>query len=393
MKTVIVSGARTPIGKMGGALASLKATELGGIALKEALKRGDIATDQVDEVIMGNVLQAGVGQLPSRQAMQHAGLPWSVKTETINKVCASGMRAITMADVAIRANEAEVILAGGMESMSNAPYYMPKAVRGKNGRYVANRWYVYDGLTCSFTNVHMGVYGNQTAEELNLSRAEQDRWAERSQQKAVEAIESGIMSEEIVQVEVKSRKGTTVVKQDEAPRAGTTKEALASLKPAFGKDGTITAGNAPGVNDGACAMVLMSEARAKQEQKQVLATIVAHDRIAVAPEDFPKTPGLVIQTLLDKAGIELAEIKRFEINEAFAAVALASNQLAGLDEEKVNVNGGAVAYGHPIGASGARIVLALAYELKRSGGGYGIASICSGGGQGDAVLIHVEGQE
>lgn len=252
---------------------------------------------------------------------------------------------------------------------------------------------VYDGLTCSFTNVHMGVYGNQTAEELNLSRAEQDRWAERSQQKAVEAIESGIMSEEIVQVEVKSRKGTTVVKQDEAPRAGTTKEALASLKPAFGKDGTITAGNAPGVNDGACAMVLMSEARAKQEQKQVLATIVAHDRIAVAPEDFPKTPGLVIQTLLDKAGIELAEIKRFEINEAFAAVALASNQLAGLDEEKVNVNGGAVAYGHPIGASGARIVLALAYELKRSGGGYGIASICSGGGQGDAVLIHVEGQE
>ncbi|MBM7840615.1 acetyl-CoA C-acetyltransferase [Alkalihalobacillus xiaoxiensis] len=394
MKTVIVSGARTPIGKMGGALASLKATELGGIALKEALKRGDIATDQVDEVIMGNVLQAGVGQLPSRQAMQHAGLPWSVKTETINKVCASGMRAITMADVAIRANEAEVILAGGMESMSNAPYYMPKARFGaRMGDTSLIDGMVYDGLTCSFTNVHMGVYGNQTAEELNLSRAEQDRWAERSQQKAVEAIESGIMSEEIVQVEVKSRKGTTVVKQDEAPRAGTTKEALASLKPAFGKDGTITAGNAPGVNDGACAMVLMSEARAKQEQKQVLATIVAHDRIAVAPEDFPKTPGLVIKTLLDKAGIELAEIKRFEINEAFAAVALASNQLAGLDEEKVNVNGGAVAYGHPIGASGARIVLALAYELKRSGGGYGIASICSGGGQGDAVLIHVEGQE
>lgn len=394
MKTVIVSGARTPIGKMGGALSSLKATELGGIVLKEALKRGKIDSSQVDEVIMGNVLQAGVGQLPSRQAMHLAELPWSVKTETINKVCASGMRAITMADVAIRANEAEVILAGGMESMSNAPYYMPKARFGaRMGNATLIDGMVFDGLTCSFTDVHMGVYGNKTANDLNISREEQDRWAERSQQKAIEAIESGIIKREIVPVEVKNRKGTTIVENDEAPRAGTTKEALALLKPAFGKNGTITAGNAPGVNDGACAMVLMSEERAEQEQKEVLATIIAHDKIAVAPEDFPKTPGLVIKTLLEKADVALEDIKRFEINEAFAAVALASNQLAGLDEEKVNVNGGAVAYGHPIGASGARIVLSLAYELKRIGGGYGIASICSGGGQGDAVLIHVEGQK
>jgi len=392
MKSVIIDGARTPIGKMGGVLSSFKAPELGGLVLKETLKRSKLQPDAVDEVIMGNVLQAGVGQLPSRQAMHAAGIPWDVKTETINKVCASGMRAVTMADVAIRAGEAEVILAGGMESMSNAPYYMPKARFGaRMGDATLVDGMVYDGLTCSFTNVHMGVYGNETAEDLQLSRDDQDRWAARSQELAVAAIESGIMSEEIVSVEVKGRKGeTTVVDRDEAPRKGTTAEALAKLKPVFGKDGTITAGNAPGVNDGACAMLVMSEDRAKQEGMNPLATIVAHERIAVDPKDFPKTPGLVINKLLEKTSVSLSDIKRFEINEAFAAVALASNQLADLDETKVNVNGGAVAYGHPIGASGARIVLALAYELKRIGGGYGIASICSGGGQGDAVLLYVE---
>ncbi|MFB4213585.1 acetyl-CoA C-acetyltransferase [Shouchella sp. JSM 1781072] len=392
MKSVIIDGARTPIGKMGGVLSSFKAPELGGLVLKETLKRSKLQPDAVDEVIMGNVLQAGVGQLPSRQAMHAAGIPWDVKTETINKVCASGMRAVTMADVAIRAGEAEVILAGGMESMSNAPYYMPKARFGaRMGDATLVDGMVYDGLTCSFTNVHMGVYGNETAEDLQLSRDDQDRWAARSQELAVAAIESGVMSEEIVSVEVKGRKGeTTVVDRDEAPRKGTTAEALAKLKPVFGKDGTITAGNAPGVNDGACAMLVMSEDRAKQEGMNPLATIVAHERIAVDPKDFPKTPGLVINKLLEKTSVSLSDIKRFEINEAFAAVALASNQLADLDETKVNVNGGAVAYGHPIGASGARIVLALAYELKRIGGGYGIASICSGGGQGDAVLLYVE---
>lgn len=394
VKTVIVSGARTPIGKMGGALSTLKATELGGVALKEALKRAEIKPNQVDEVIMGNVLQAGVGQLPSRQAMHEAGIPWNVRTETINKVCASGMRAVTLADLAIRSSEAEVVLAGGMESMSNAPYYMPKARFGaRMGDTTMVDGMVYDGLTCSFSNVHMGVYGSKTAEELGLSRADQDRWAVRSQKLAIQSIESGIINEEIVPVEVKGKKGkVTVVEQDEAPRSNTTLESLEALRPAFSKDGTITAGNAPGVNDGACAMVLMSDERAKKENKHVLATIIAHDKLAVAPEDFPKTPGFVINSLLEKTGLNLGKIKRFEINEAFAAVALAGNQLAGLDEDKVNVNGGAVAYGHPIGASGARIILTLAYELKRSGGGYGIAAICSGGGQGDAVLLYVEGE-
>ncbi|KQL58851.1 MULTISPECIES: acetyl-CoA C-acetyltransferase [Bacillaceae] len=392
MKSVIIDGARTPIGKMGGALASFKATDLGGFALKEALTRSQLDPEAVDEVIMGHVLQAGVGQLPSRQAMHAAGIPWEVKTETINKVCASGMRAVTMADLSIRSGEAEVVLAGGMESMSNAPYYMPKARFGaRMGDTTLIDGMVYDGLTCSFTNVHMGVYGNRTAEDLNLSRDEQDLWAARSQELAVKAIESGITKEEIVSVEVKGRKGEkTIIDQDESPRKGTTVESLNQLKPVFGRDGTITAGNAPGVNDGACAMLLMSDERAKKEGKTPLATIVCHERIAVEPKDFPKTPGLVINKLLEKASVSLSDIKRFEINEAFAAVALASNQLAELDETKVNVNGGAVAYGHPIGASGARIILTLAYELKRIGGGYGIASICSGGGQGDAVLVYVE---
>ncbi len=269
MKSVIIDGARTPIGKMGGALASFKATDLGGFALKEALNRSQLDPEAVDEVIMGNVLQAGVGQLPSRQAMHAAGIPWEVKTETINKVCASGMRAVTMADLSIRSGEAEVVLAGGMESMSNAPYYMPKARFGaRMGDTTLIDGMVYDGLTCSFTNVHMGVYGNSTAEDLNLSREEQDRWAARSQELAIKAIESGITKEEIVSVEVKGRKGEkTIIEQDESPRKGTTVESLNDLKPVFGRDGTITAGNAPGVNDGACAMLIMSDERAKKRRE------------------------------------------------------------------------------------------------------------------------------
>lgn len=394
MKTAIVSGARTPIGKMGGVLSSLKASELGGIVLEEALKRAQVNAETVDEVIMGQVLQAGAGQLPSRQAAHAAGIPWRAKTETINKVCASGMRAVTLGDLSIRAGEASTVLAGGMESMSNAPYYMKKARFGaRMGDTTLLDGMIYDGLTCSFNDVHMGVYGNRTANELGISREEQDRWAAKSQERAIGAIESGIIDEEIVSVSVKGRKGETVlVSQDEAPRKGTTVDSLAQLKPVFGKEGTITAGNAPGVNDGACALLLMEAAQAKKQGKPVLATIEAHHRLAVEPWDFPKTPGLVISELLEKTKLTVADISRFEINEAFAAVALASNQIAGLDEEKVNVNGGAVAYGHPIGASGARILLTLAYELKRSGGGYGIAAICSGGGQGDAVLLHVKGE-
>ncbi|MBO8156597.1 MAG: acetyl-CoA C-acetyltransferase [Bacillaceae bacterium] len=390
-KSVIVSGARTPFGKFGGALSSLKAAELGGIAIKGALERAGMSPEKVDEVIMGTVLQGGQGQIPSRQAARNAGIPWEVKTETINKVCASGLRSVTLADQIIRAGDEEVIVAGGMESMSNAPYFMPDARWGmRMGDRKAVDMMVHDGLTCSFEGVHMGNYGNRTADEYGLTREAQDEWAYRSHQRAIQAIENGLLAEEIVPVEVPQRKGDpVVVDTDEAPRKDTSLEVLAKLRPAFDKDGTITAGNAPGVNDGAAALVVMSEDRAQKEGLKPLATILAHDEVAVEAPDFPKTPGLVINSLLKKAGKSLEEIDLFEINEAFAAVTLASGQIANLDPEKINVNGGAVALGHPIGASGARILLTLIYELKRRGGGLGIAAICSGGGQGDAILVEV----
>jgi acetyl-CoA C-acetyltransferase len=390
-RTVIVSGARTPFGKFGGSFNNLKAVELGGIAIKEALVRGNVNALEVDELIMGMVLQGGQGQIPSRQAADLAGLPWTVPTETINKVCASGMRSITFGDQIIRANDAEVVVAGGMESMSNAPYFMSKARFGfRMGDGKVHDLMVHDGLTCSFNGVHMGTYGNGVANELEISREEQDDWALQSHRKAVAAIEAGRLADEIVAVEVPVRKGNPiVVDKDESPRADTSIERLAKLAPVFDPTGTITAGNAPGVNDGACAVVLMSEKRAQKEGKDTLATIIGHTSLAIEPESFPKTPGLVINKLLEKTGKSINEIDLFEVNEAFAAVALASKSLAGLDPEKINVNGGAVALGHPIGASGTRIVLTLAYELKRRGGGIGIAAICSGGGQGDAVMIEV----
>ncbi|WP_404348315.1 acetyl-CoA C-acetyltransferase [Sutcliffiella horikoshii] len=390
-KTVIVSGVRTPIGRFAGGLSSLSASDLGAVAIKEALSRANVSGDQVGEVIMGTVLQGGQGQLPSRQASQKAGLPWEVRTETINKVCASGMRSVTLGDILIRSGEEEVIVAGGMESMSNAPYMLPKARWGlRMGDSTVQDMMVHDGLTCTFTGVHMGTYGNSVAKEMEITREDQDAWAFRSHQRAIEATEKGTFDAEIVPVSVPQRKGDPiVVSKDESPRKDTSVEKLASLRPAFDHDGTITAGNAPGVNDGASALVLMSEDRAAKEGKEVLATILGHASIAVEAKDFPKTPGLVITELLKKTGTKLEEIDLFEINEAFAAVALASANLAGLDLEKVNVNGGAVALGHPIGASGARIIVSLIHELKRRGGGLGIASICSGGGQGDAILIQV----
>lgn len=390
-KTVIVSGVRTPFGKLGGSLSSLTATELGGVAIKEALKRAGIEGKSVNEVIFGTVLQGGQGQIPSRQAARYAGIPWEVKTETINKVCASGMRSVTLADQIIRAGDEEVIVAGGMESMSNAPYFLPKARFGlRMGDASVKDLMVHDGLTCSFQGVHMGTYGNGVALELGITREEQDEWALRSHQRAITAIQSGILAEEIVPVEVKGRKGSvTVVDQDEAPRADTTIEKLTKLKSVFNADGTITAGNAPGVNDGAAALVLMSEERAKKEGNTPLATILAHAAISVEAKDFPKTPGLVINELLKKTEKTVDEIDLFEINEAFAAVALTSGRIANLDPEKVNVNGGAVALGHPIGASGARIIITLIHELKRRGGGIGVAAICSGGGQGDAIMVQV----
>ncbi|MEG0440339.1 MAG: acetyl-CoA C-acetyltransferase [Solibacillus sp.] len=395
-KTVILDGARTAFGKFGGVLSTFSASDLGGIAIAGALEKANVAADDVQEVIMGNVLQAGQGQIPSRQAASKAGIPWHVKTETINKVCASGMRSVTLADQLIRLGDEEIIVAGGMESMSNAPYYMPKGRFGlRMGDATLVDGLLHDGLTCAFNpqQVHMGVYGNETAEQFEISREQQDAWAVRSHERALAAIEDGKFAQEIAVVGLPQRKGPPfLIEQDEGPRKGTTMEALSKLKSAFSQEGTITAGNAPGVNDGACALVLMSEARAQKENRQPLATIIAHAEIGVAPEQFPQTPGLVINALLKKAGKSLEEIDLIEINEAFAAVALVSNELAALDPEKVNVNGGAVALGHPIGASGARIILTLAYELKRRGGGLGIAAICSGGGQGDAILIQVQGE-
>ncbi|MCM3116199.1 acetyl-CoA C-acetyltransferase [Neobacillus sp. MER 74] len=390
-RTVILSGVRTPFGKLGGGLISFTASQLGGIAVKEALVRAGVKPEEVEEIILGTVLQGGQGQIPSRQAAKHAGLPWEVKTETINKVCASGMRSVTLADQIIRAGDEEVIVAGGMESMSNAPYVLPKARWGfRMGDAQVKDLMIQDGLTCSFTGVHMGTYGNEAAQDMEISREAQDEWALRSHLRAIEAIESGKLAEEIVAVEVPQRKGApVVVATDEAPRKDTSLERLAKLAPVFNSTGTITAGNAPGVNDGAAALVLMSEERAIREGRAAEAVIVGHAAIAVEAKDFPKTPGLVINELLRKTGKTVDEVDLFEINEAFAAVALVSGKIAGLDPEKINVNGGAVAYGHPIGASGARIILTLMHELKRRGGGLGIAAICSGGGQGDAVMIEV----
>ena len=390
-KTVIVSGARTPFGKFGGALQSLSASQLGGIAMKAAIERAALDNGLIDEVIMGNVLQGGQGQIPSRQAAREAGIPWNVKTETINKVCASGLRSLTLADQLIRLGDEEVIVAGGMESMSNAPYILPDARWGyRMGDKRVVDMMVHDGLTCTFNDVHMGTYGNSTADEFRLPREEQDKWSYRSHQRAVQAIKEGKFADEIVPVTVPQRKGDPkIVQEDETPRKDTTIEKLSALRPAFDKDGTITAGNAPGVNDGACAFVVMSDQRATEMGKKPLAEIITHAEVAVEAQNFPQTPGIVINKLLDKAGKTKDDIDLFEINEAFAVVSLASMQIAGLDPEKINVNGGAVALGHPIGASGARIVLTLIHELNRRGGGLGVAAICSGGGQGDAILIEV----
>ncbi|HLR81326.1 MAG TPA: acetyl-CoA C-acetyltransferase [Bacillota bacterium] len=390
-KTVIVSGARTPFGKFGGGLKSLTAAQLGGKAIRAALEQAEIDESAIDEVIMGTVLQGGQGQIPSRQAAREAGIPWNVKTETINKVCASGLRSVTLADQLIRLGDEEVIVAGGMESMSNAPYFLPDARWGhRMGDKRVKDMMIHDGLTCSFTQVHMGTYGNDTAEKFEMTREAQDEWSYRSHKRAIQAIEDGKFADEIVPVDVPQRKGDPItVDTDEAPRKDTSLEKLAQLRPAFDPDGTITAGNAPGVNDGACAFVTMSDEKAQELGKTPMATILGHAEVAVEAQNFPETPGLVINKLLEKTGYSKDDIDLFEINEAFAVVSLASGKIAGIDMEKVNVNGGAVALGHPIGASGARIILTLIHELKRRGGGLGVAAICSGGGQGDAILIEV----
>jgi acetyl-CoA C-acetyltransferase len=391
-KTVILGSARTPVGKLGGGLASLKAVELGGIAIEAALERANVTGDQVDHVVMGNVLQAGVGQIPSRQAQIKGGIPKEVSSETINKVCASGMRAVGILDSQIRAGDIEVGVGGGMESMSNAPYLLPNArfgYRMGDGKMIDSM--IHDGLTNAFSGKHMAHEASEVAAEFEMTRADMDAWSVRSHQLTAKANDEGRLPEDIVPVTIKGRKGDTVVEIDESVRPDTTLEALSKLKPIFMEDGTHTAGNAPGVNDGGGAIVVASDEWAEANGKKPLATILSQASIA---DDFPylaKTPALAAKAALDKIGKSPEDVDLWEINEAFASVTLNSMRMLGIDEDKVNVNGGAVAIGHPIGASGARIVGALVNELRRRGGGLGVAAICSGGGQGDALVVEVAG--
>ncbi|MFZ0088945.1 MAG: acetyl-CoA C-acetyltransferase [Solirubrobacteraceae bacterium] len=391
-KTVILSAARTPIGKLGGGLASLDATELGGTAIKAALERADVAPDQVQHVIMGQVLQAGQGQIPSRQAQIKAGIPKDIPSETINKVCASGIRAAGILDAAIRAGDLDVAVGGGMESMSKAPYMLKEARFGfRMGDGKAIDAMLSDGLTNPFSGKHMAQEASEVAAELEMTRADMDRWALRSHERAIEATDEGRLPEEIVAVTVPGKKGDTVVEVDESPRRDASLETMAKLPPIFLKDGTHTAGNSPGVNDAGGALVLASDSWANANGKTVLATIIAQGQVA---DDFPylaRTPAKAAKQALEKVGMSAEDIDLWEINEAFASVTLNSIRMLGIDEDKVNVNGGAVALGHPIGASGARILGTLVLELRRRGGGLGCAAICSGGGQGDAVIVEVNG--
>jgi len=388
-RTVILSSARTPIGKLGGGLSTLPATHLGGVAIREALQRADVDPAQVEHVVMGTVLQAGQGQIPSRQAQINAGIPIDVTSETINKVCASSVRAVGMIDQAVRAGDVELAVGGGMESMSQAPYLLPGARQGfRMGDVKALDAMIEDGLRNAFTGKQMFEEADEIGDELEMTRADLDKWALRSHQRAVAATDEGRLADEIVSVTIKGRKGDTVVEVDEAPRRDSSLESLARL-PGLVKGGTHTAGNSPGVNDGAGALVLASEDWAERNGKDVLGTIVAQAAVADEFAWLARTPANAAKKALDKAGLQPGDIDLWEINEAFSSVALNSTRMLGIDEERVNVNGGAVALGHPIGASGARIIGSLVLELRRRGGGYGCVAICSGGGQGDAVIVHV----
>jgi acetyl-CoA C-acetyltransferase len=389
-KTVILGSARTPIGKMGGALSTLEATELGAVAIEAALQRAAVEPEQVEHIVMGQVLQAGQGQIPSRQAQIKAGIPKEVSSETINKVCASGLRASVILDQAIRAGDMQVGVGGGMESMSKAPYLLPQARFGyRMGDAKMLDAMVHDGLTNPFSGKQMFVEATEIGDELEMTRADLDRWALRSHERALAAIDEGRMSDETVSVTIKGRKGDTVVEVDEGPRRDTSLQRLAALPGLVDKEGSHTAGNSPGVNDGGGALVLSSQEWAQANGKEALAEIVAHAQSANDFAYLATTPASAAKKALEKAGLQPGDIDLWEINEAFASVTLNSIRMLGIDEERVNVNGGAVALGHPIGASGARILGSLVHELRRRGGGYGCAAICSGGGQGDAVILKV----
>src|SRR5215210_7634393 len=389
-RTVILGAARTPFGRFGGALSPLGASELGGAAIREALDRSGIEDGELQHSIFGIVVQAGVGQIPSRQANFHAGLPFSLTTETLNQVCASCLRSAALAETLIRAGDYDVILAGGMESMSNVPYLLPKARWGaRMGDTPALDAMMHDGLLDAFEHVDMIRFGTRGAEKFDISREEQDEWALRSHQRAAAATDEGRLPEEIVGVKVPGKKGqATFVDADEPIRRDTTIEKLAKLSP-IDEGGTVTVGNAPGVTDGAGALVLASESYAEKRGLEPLGTIVAHAKVAEEPPSLLTVPGNSGKLALHKAGWSAKDLDLVEINEAFAGVAIHSTRILGVNPETVNVNGGALALGHPVGASGARILTTLIYELRRRGGGRGLAAICSGGGQGDAVLVEV----
>jgi acetyl-CoA C-acetyltransferase len=381
-RSVIVSAVRTPFGRLGGGLAGYQAPELGAIAIKAALERAELDPAEVEYVIMGEVLQAGVGQAPARQAAIGAGIPKEVGADTINKVCASSIRAVEIADSMIRAGDLDVVVTGGMESMSNAPYLLAKARFGYrlgDGTLIDSM--VHDGLISTFDGSHMVEQASFVSRELGISREDQDRWALRSHERAVKAIDEGRFADEIVPV--------GELDTDEGPRRDTSLEKLASLKPVFDPEGTTTAGNAPGVNDGAGAVIVTSEEFAKKRGLPILATIVSQGYVADDFAYLARTPAKAGAIALEKAGKTIGDVERVELNEAFSSVVLNSAKMLGADEDKVNVNGGAVALGHPIGASGSRILGTMVHELRRNGGGLGLAAICSGGGQGDALLIDV----
>jgi acetyl-CoA C-acetyltransferase len=391
--SVIVGAARTPIGRLLGGLTDLTAAELGGVVIKAALQRAGVAPSELDYVIMGQVLQAGAGQIPARQAAVAAGVPMTVPALTINKVCLSGLDAIALADQLIRAGEFETVVAGGMESMTNAPHLLPKSRQGyKYGTVQLLDAMAHDGLTDPFDHVAMGQSTERHNTKLGISRDEQDAFAARSHQRAANARKDGFFDEEIVPVPVPQRRGEpVVVSEDEGIRPETTVESLAKLKPAFAPDGTITAGTSSQISDGACAVLVTSWANAERRGWPVLAEIGAHGVVAGPDNSLHSQPSRAIARALAREGLSASDLDLVEINEAFAAVAIQSIRELELDEAKVNVNGGAIALGHPIGMSGARLVTHLAFELRRRGGGVGAAGLCGGGGQGDALVIRVAG--
>ena len=391
VKSVIVSGARTPMGRLLGSLKTFSGADLGGVAIKAALERAGVAPEQVQYVIMGQVLQAGAGQIPARQAAVAAGIPLSTPALTVNKVCLSGLDAIALADQLIRAGEFDIVVAGGQESMTNAPHLLPKSREGfKYGAVEMLDAMAYDGLTDPWENIPMGQSTERHNARLGIEREAQDEFAARSHQRAAAAQKNGVFDAEITPVSIPQRKGEPIqVATDEGIRPDTTVEGLAALRPAFTKDGTITAGTSSQISDGAAAVVVMSQAKAEELGLEWIAEIGAHGNVAGPDTSLQSQPSNAIKHALGKQGLTVADLDLIEINEAFAAVGVQSMKDLGVDEEIVNVNGGAIALGHPIGMSGARLVLSLALELRRRGGGTGAAALCGGGGQGDALIITV----